>query len=132
MCNIILNIFFCWSVIYVHFSFSKEVYNKEAVLRAAYAYTDRAFVHLDANEKEYLVTIRKKQSDSEIEEAEFQNEVLAQMVRQYVRNNTKNVRELMLARAFASTLIEEEPMFESDASNYNIKEILTDWFDKYE
>jgi His-Xaa-Ser system protein HxsD len=116
------------------FRFSKEIYNKEAVLKAAYQYTDRAFLHIDVDDTHYIVTVELKSKNETLTE-EFQNEVLAQMVRQQVRIQTKNVRELMLARAFSSTIIEETPEYEpneQETFETDINDILTDWFEKYE
>jgi His-Xaa-Ser system protein HxsD len=120
---------------YMLFRFSKEIYNKEAVLKAAYQYTDRAFLHIDVDDTHYIVTVELKSKNETLTEEEFQNEVLAQMVRQQVRVQTKNVRELMLARAFSSTIVEETPEYEpneQETFETDINDILTDWFEKYE
>ena len=53
-------------------------------------------------------------------------------IKETIRNETKNVRELVLARAFSSTLISEECEENIDQlDNYELDEILEDWFDKY-
>lgn len=35
--------------------FSRDLYSKIALLKAAYNFTDKAYVHLDADEKSYYV-----------------------------------------------------------------------------
>ena len=44
----------------MHISFSKELYPKSALLKAAYAFTDRAYVYLDADHDRYKVDIEAK------------------------------------------------------------------------
>ena len=111
---------------------SREIYNKEAVIRAAYSFTDRAYIHLDVDPSFFIVTLSEKTNDQFIDFNEFQNEVLAYLVRQEIRKSTKNIRELILARAFASTVIEERELVEPEDDGGNIQSILTDWFEKYE
>lgn len=114
------------------FKYSKDIYSKSALLKAAYAFTDIAYVHLDSENRYYIVEITKKNNDVIFSEEEFKNELLSQMVKETIRNETKNVRELVLARAFSSTLISEECEENIDQlDNYELDEILEDWFDKY-
>ena len=54
------------------------------------------------------------------------------MVRIHVTNKTKNIRELILARALSSTVIERFEDEIVDEEEPDINEILTDWFEKYE
>ena len=116
------------------FHFSKEIYNKEAVLKAAYSYTDRAYLHIGADKDSYVVDIIPRSNDINIDEQEFQNEVLSQMVREIVQDKTKNVREIILARALSSTVISGPVMKEEEKEGMqmDIKDILSDWFEKYE
>lgn len=116
---------------YMKFYFNKEIYSKEALLKAAYNFTDRAYMHLDIDNENYVVVIEMKGKESNISEKEFQNEMLAQMVRLNVQKRTKNVRELMLARALASTVIEKNQIEEA-CQEEDIDDILQDWFEKYE
>ena len=117
----------------MRFTFAKSIYNKEALLRAAYAYTDKTYIHLDADEQYYFVDIKmKNDSDKSIDLEAFQNEILAQMIREDVREKTKNIRELILARAFSSTLISESPTYQPERNTVDINDILVDWFEKYE
>lgn len=112
-------------------SFSKSIYPKIALLKAAYAFTDRAYLHLDVNEKNYIVEITSKIENPEITQHEFENEILCQTLRHEIYEQTKNIRELLLARAVASTVIEQSDATELYTSEINNddKEILTDWFE---
>lgn len=122
---------------FMKYIFSKDIYEKESILKAAYSFTDKAYIHLDANENSYIVFIEVKDGYEKIEEKEFQNELLAQMVRKKVFEQTKHVRELMLARAFSSTIIEQandinEKLREDNCEHVNDDDILIDWFEKNE
>ena len=111
--------------------FKKELYSKTALLKAAYNYTDKAFVHLDADNDYYIVEIDMKQGESPVLEKDFVNEMLTQSVRHEIYLQTKNIRELMLARALATTVITQQDLeqFVPDGTDeYNEDEILKDWF----
>jgi His-Xaa-Ser system protein HxsD len=110
--------------------FRKELYSKVALIKAAYNFTDRAYVHLDADENYYYVTIEHKQPSCEISEQEFVNEMLTQSVRHEVYQQTKNIRELLLARAMATSVIVNEDLVDDSEvdDEFNESEILKDWF----
>ena len=40
--------------------YSKEIYDKDVLVKAAYSLSDTAYFHLDADEKHYLVEIVPK------------------------------------------------------------------------
>lgn len=50
------------------YTFSKEIYNKEALLKAAYSYTDKAYLHISVDAKNYYVDISPKSEDDRIDE----------------------------------------------------------------
>ena len=104
--------------------YSRELYSKIALIKAAYNFTDRAYVHLSLN---------AKNEKEEISDDEFENEILAQSARHEIYLQTKNIRELMLARAVATSVV--APKDEDELSDSEIEqqfcedEILKDWFD---
>lgn len=110
--------------------FNRELYSKTALIKAAYSFTDRAYIHLDADERYYYVQIESKSSDNCISEAEFENEILAQSVRHEIYRQTKNIRELLLARAMATSVIMEDETLLEDLpeESFSEDEILKDWF----
>ena len=113
------------------YKFKKELYSKTALLKAAYNFTDKAFVHLDADDYYYLVELEMKEGEQPVMEKEFTNEMVAQSVRHEIYLQTKNIRELLLARAMATTVIaqEDSEQFVSDETDeYSEDEILKDWF----
>lgn len=110
--------------------FSKELYSRIALIKAAYNYTDMAYVHLDADNRYYYVTIEPKTSENEISEQDFVNEMLTQSVRHEVYQQTKGIRELLLARAMATSVIADENLVDEEAQDdsFSENEILKDWF----
>ena len=113
----------------MRYLFKKELYSKEAVIKAAYRYTDKAYLHLDSNETEYTVNIEMKEGNDQIAEKEFRNTLLAEMVRLYVNDRTSDIRKLIMARAFSSTMIDEDKAEEPEDIDTDIDTILTDWFE---
>lgn len=117
------------------FSFRQDIYPLVALLKAAYRFTDSSYVHLDAVDDHYVVNIRPKEGSADIDLEEFQNEILAQTVRKLVSDDTKQVRELLLARSLSSTVIPETPAETTPSKEQCpsvIDDILMDWFEKYE
>ena len=112
--------------------FRKELYPKVVLLKAAYNFTDIAYLHLDADEDYYYVAITPKDGHAEITAGEFENEILAQSVRHEVYQNTKNIRELIMARAMATTVLAEKEITdeapEIPETQYSEEDILKDWF----
>ena len=118
------------------YSFSKELYSRTALLKAAYTFIDLAYVHLDADEQNWIVTIDlKDQTDSNaVSESDFVNEMLVQSLRHEVYEQTKNIREMLYARSVASSLVINDKEIDDsdieDVETENEKEILHDWFEK--
>ena len=112
-------------------TFQKEIYPRTVLLKAAFNFTDRAYIHLDSDDKYYIADIENKDGKFDISEKEFINEMLIQAARYQVSRDTKNIRELIYARAMASTLIEEESADSVEENeSVDMTEILKDWFDK--
>lgn len=114
--------------------YSKEIYDKDVLVKAAYSLSDTAYFHLDADEKYYLVEIVPKDSNDHSEyEKRFENELLAQQTRKIVINKTKNIRELIAARALSSTIVElGDEEAEPKDTGFDAKNILKDWFSNHE
>lgn len=121
--------------------YSKEFYSKEALLKAAYHFTDRAYIYLGVENNSFFVDFSAKEDstfDIEKLENEFKNELLAQVIHQTVSKETTALRELLVARALSSTMIDEsvpsdvntdnKPM-SADAQD-ELDAIAKDWFDE--
>ena len=114
------------------FQFSKNMYPKAALIKAAYQYTPTHYVHLDANETDYLVELVPKEKVASIDIHEFKNELLAQTVRTLISKETGRVRELVMARAFASTIVEGPLSTEPNEEDFDLDTVLKDWFENHE
>lgn len=117
--------------------FKKELYSKIALLKAAYNYTDRAYLHLDADDQYYFVRYKMKNSEDAISHEDFLNEMLAQSIRHEIYCRTKNIRELIYARAMASSVVfddnlEPDDGEPADEQSFSEDEILKDWFDEHD
>ena len=126
----------------MRFTYSKELYSRTALIKAAFHYTDRAYVHLDCDDSSYTVDIVQKPGCTPVDLREFDNTLLAQLAREEVYQKTKEIRKIALARAMASSIIETnedipaekqndrkvpEPLpFEEDTERP--EDILKDWF----
>lgn len=112
---------------------SKEIYNREAIIKAAYQFTDRLFVSIDTDRDYYYVKLDpKNKHDLGNIEQEFQNEVLIQTTRYNIMMQTKNIREIIIGRALASTIVDESDAGFIDDESFNAEEILQDWFEKHD
>lgn len=113
--------------------FSKDFYTREVVLKAAYAFTDCSYVHLDADEANFIVSLTPKENmDINLLYKKFENELVAQETRRLVAEKTKNVREMIVARALASTIVNIEGEEQENAQSYDAENILKDWFEENE
>ena len=113
--------------------FKKSIYSLIAIEKAAFVFTEKAYILLDENEKEYIVHIQMKdENGSLLSVKEFENEALAQLLRERIYERTKEIRELVIGRAVSSAvLLKDNPIHSTiDAEkNYDIDSILKDWFE---
>ena len=110
--------------------YNRNLYCKEALLKAAFNFTDKAYIHLSQTENEYIVDFVIKEGNT-VSEQEFDNEMIFQTMRHNVYLETADIRKIMVARAMASTIInDEEP--KQQTIDFNADEILTDWFENNE
>ena len=121
---------------HVILKFKCSLYHKEAVMKAAYHFIDRSYVHVDICEDDYVVKITPKKG-YQIDDisGEYENELLAQTVRYYVYQQTHTIREILMARAMSSTI--SGGSYESDSTELpekvdDLESILMDWFEKNE
>ena len=117
----------------MEYHYNKTIYTKEALIKAAYAFIDTVYIHLDTAEDYFIVSFEAKKETElpdDIRE-KFENELLAQTVRYSVQQRTKNIRELLIARAMSSSLtINGDVDYDEIAEDVNLDDILKDWFEK--
>lgn len=82
-----------------------KIYSLEVLFRTCYAFTDRSYLFLEPSDDPQIIAVRfaSKSSDSalSITAAEFSNELVNQRVRLDIANETRSIRELIVAQAFA-------------------------------
>lgn len=120
---------------------AKNIYPAECVIKAAYVFLDKAYVHLDEDVKCWIVELEAKEGQQITKlqlQKEFENELIAQAVRLSVFKRTHTLREMLLARAMSSSLIEgDEVMKQLDideqiGQDEQLQHILKDWYEKNE
>ena len=112
---------------------TKELYPKEAILKAAQFFTDEYYMSLDVDEQYYYVSIEPIDGKTGKDvEARFLNEALTQSARYKVMQETKEIRELILGRALASTIIDVSDTGFVDDESIHAEDILNNWFDTYD
>ncbi|MBR5479509.1 MAG: His-Xaa-Ser system protein HxsD [Clostridia bacterium] len=111
---------------------SKEMYEKEAIIKASYFFTDRFYMELDADDAYFYVDMVSKDGVDTGDDKEFLNEVLVQTTRLSISRQTKNIREMIIGRALASTIVDRKDTGFVDDADINADDILNNWFDTHE
>lgn len=89
----------------------KELYPKEAVTSAVYKFTDRCYVTIEVlNSTHYAVQLKLKiiGADIHILAEDFYNELIDQEIRFRLDNSNRNIKELILKKAFSPIQTDEE------------------------
>lgn len=124
----------------MRFPVLKSMFQAACVMKAAFAFVDRVYIHVDEDKKYWFVDMEMKEGTTETAniQQEFENELLTQAVRLHVYNQTHVVRELLLARAMASSFIDQEDpvkriaSVQEDLSDEEFSTIIQDWFEHNE
>ena len=114
--------------------FSKELYDRNVIIKAAYLFTDKYYIHIDTDQEAFIVTFISKESDIADEvDKQYENELIVEQTRMLINEKTRNLRELITARALSSTMIDVQ--LENDTSDesgngqvFAASDILQDWF----
>lgn len=115
---------------------TKQMYSSTVALKAAYSFLDRAYIHIADVGESWEISFEPKADGQDMLIAEFENELIAQSVRERVAKGTKSIREMLMARAMASSVIDEvDPVAkmqreDADIPGEELESILTSWFDK--
>jgi His-Xaa-Ser system protein HxsD len=86
-------------------SFDSAAASLDAVQRAAYRLSDRMSCDISASDSRLTATIHPSDAETDVDAllGDFRNEVLDQVLRERVRAETGDVRNLVLALAFSKT-----------------------------
>ena len=117
----------------------KEIYSRQVLLKTAYSFSDRAYLHLSKNKQEWIVEWTNMPNQDIVPEM-FENELVSQQLREELIEKTRDIRTLLLSRAFASSIMDlDSPSMEeknkkietiNEDDEKNASEILKGWFDK--
>lgn len=119
----------------MRFTVNKDLHSRYVLLKAAYHFTDEYYVLLDQDEASYYIDISAKEGNTpEDIEGIFANELVAQSTREAILEKTSSLRELILARAFASTIIDDKTSLDTSETNSSEGEIdkslFKDWYEE--
>ena len=108
--------------------YKKELYSKSVLFHTCYRFTEHTYIHLDVDETDYIVSIQAKETDDKKDYvALFSNQIIEEASREDIMEKTKNIRQILFARAMASSVIfedkDEENLYADD------KSAMKDWFD---
>jgi His-Xaa-Ser system protein HxsD len=85
-------------------TFEASLHSGDAIQRAAYALSDRLSCDLAVERDRFRCTLHlPADADVDATVADFRNEVLDQTLRERIRDETHDVRNLVLALAFSNT-----------------------------
>jgi len=80
-------------------------YSRDAILSTAYLFTDKCYINLLSygDKIAQLVFLRKKQNDNNLELLinDFLNELIDQQLRYRIDCETKDIKKIIIAEAFA-------------------------------
>ena len=122
---------------------AKDLYSREVLLKTAYSFTDRVYLHLAQDEKHWIVSWKPREGQ-DLDAGEFENELIAQALRENLLKETSALRQVILVRAFASTVMDDcpgdavpdpegdapqPPAEEEPVSDAERAAILRGWFD---
>ena len=95
----------------VRLQFSLEIYAQAAIEQAAYWFTERCFVYLASGsgpgQLEARLVAKSDQENLQQLAGEFGNRVLDEQLRRRIAEETRPIRELIVAQAFAEADLNE-------------------------
>jgi His-Xaa-Ser system protein HxsD len=107
-------------------SVSTAIYPLPSVFRTCYIFTDRCYLFLEPEESGDIVQVSfaQKNQDTELHDiaGQFCNELINQRLRFDIAAETRPIRELIVAQAFAEAEFAQAPTSES-ANTDNCEEI---------
>ncbi len=106
----------------------KSIYSKDVLLKTAYTFMDRVYIHLGQTEINWVVSWTNKEGIN-IKPEEFENELIQQQLRFDLLEQTKDIRKIVLARAYASTIIDKNDSVNEKTEQSDEPDILKGWFE---
>ena len=118
-----------------------ELYPIITVKKAIANFLEDVYIKLEDNDDKSITIYLVNNSSNDLEKiiGEFYNELLRESLRYEVACETKNIRELILARALYTASIETDDNYikneekneinDEHSENYSIDDIAVNWFD---
>ncbi len=111
-----------------------SLFSKDAIFKCLYWYGDKFNSHLSSIDNNFVrisITL-KSNTEIKVDELEFylhklESDLIDFNLRDIVSKETKNVRDLLIAKAFSNGEFDEEPIGDvSDPIGFNINEIVNE------
>lgn len=123
----------------IAFSVPKNIYPPQVILKAAYAFIGEIYIHIGEDKDNWIIKFEPKNQEKDCSAfpGTFENELISQAVRWNVYQQTHTLREVLMARAMTSTMVDDNDPLEriseaqTDIDQEELNSILTNWFDKY-
>jgi His-Xaa-Ser system protein HxsD len=107
----------------------KKIYQESAILKALYWYSEKCFTNITTDDKHFIIEVTPKGIGKN--NAEFDLTALAEKIdqdivdfqlRDIIRKETQNIRDLLVAKAFSNGEFDEPPVGEiSDPVGFTVK-----------
>lgn len=108
---------------------SKELYSRTVLLKTCYKFTEDYYIHLTSDERDFLIDITsKKRGDNDVKGI-IGNELIEQANRELVFKETHSIREILFARAMASSVIYTNDATDEIDTDVNDDSAMKDWFE---
>ena len=115
---------------------SKALYPLITIKKAVANYMEYVYIKLEEDKDNIIIKLQLQENKEDLEKiiGEFYNELLRESLRYDISCETKNLRELIVARALYTTCIDinekEEISNEQDEKeDFNIDDKAVNWFD---
>lgn len=84
-------------------SVDSTLYPDEAVFRTCYSFTDRCYMFLQRSDNLLKIRFRKRRQSADLDSIihQFGNELINNRIRHSLARETRPIRELIVAQAFA-------------------------------
>lgn len=90
---------------HIRLNLDVSLYSRDAILSTAYIFTDRCYIHLLSygDKVAQLDFLRKKDDKHDLELLinDFLNQLIDQQLRVRIHNETKDIKKMIVAEAFA-------------------------------
>ena len=91
----------------IELSLDSSIYTLDAIKKCIYWYTDKFAVEIKQLDNQFIISLDPKNEEKNLDESEvikkLKNDLIDFEVRNVVTKETKNIRDLLIAKAFATT-----------------------------